>query len=450
MTGIQVHVTETIAALARTRTVRLKALVPADLSPDVARSLESWPGVQLVTHAEARQLRGERADVVHRPYQINNAGELTFLTQLADRLVITHQDLISYFNPSYFPSLEEWEQYRQLTRGALAIADRVLFVSDHARRDALAEELVEPHRASVVHNGVHRAAQGNEQPSRPPGTTSLPEHAEVLLCIGTDYHHKNRIFALRVLEQLQQRHAWTGCLVFAGPTVRQGSSRAQEMELVAGRPSLARSVITCPAVSESEKAWLYARARLVLYPTVHEGFGLVPFEAAEHEVPCMWAPGTALSELLPEAAAPILPWDAGFSADRAIELLRDEELRRRNISAIREAGAALTWDATALRLLELYEQTCDAPATPASGPERRHGRISEALTEDSMRLIGPGGALPPDVERPLLALATHPRIGAPVFGALKLGYRTSYKLRRWRGRDGSAQPAVVEDAHSRR
>ena len=29
-----------------------------------------------------------------------------------------------------------------------------------------------------------------------------------------------------------------------------------------------------------------------------------------------------------------------------------------------------------------------------------------------MRLIGPGGALPADVERPLLALATHPRIAA--------------------------------------
>ena len=39
--------------------------------------------------------------------------------------------------------------------------------------------------------------------------------------------------------------------------------------------------------------------------------------------------------------------------------------------------------------------------------------MSRALSEDAMRLIGPGGALPADVERPLLALATHPQIGAP-------------------------------------
>ncbi len=450
MTGTQVHVIETVAALARTRAVRLKALVPADLSEDVARNLESWPGVQLMTHAEARKLGSDRADVAHRPYQINNAGELTFLTQLADRLVVTHQDLISYFNQSYFSSLDAWERYRQLTRGALAIADRVLFVSDHARNDALAEELVEAHRASVVHNGVDRVAQRHEQPLRPSAVAALPEDAEVMLCIGTDYHHKNRIFALRVLEQLQQRHGWAGCLVFAGPSVPQGSSRPQETEMLADRPPLARSVITTAAISESEKAWLYGRARLVIYPTVQEGFGLVPFEAAAHDVPCLWAPGTSLSELLPDAAAPILPWDAEWSAHRAMELLRDDQLRRRNIESIREAGTELTWDVTARRLIELYNDTCDAPPTPASAPERRHGRISGALTEDSMRLIGPGGALPPDVERPLLALATHPRIGAPVFRALKLGYRTSYKLRRWRGRNGSAGPPRVQDAQSRK
>ncbi len=49
-----------------------------------------------------------------------------------------------------------------------------------------------------------------------------------------------------------------------------------------------------------------------------------------------------------------------------------------------------------------------------------------------MRLIGPGGALPSDVERPLLALATHPQIGKPMFRAIRLGYRASYRLRRRR------------------
>ena len=81
--------------------------------------------------------------------------------------------------------------------------------------------------------------------------------------------------------------------------------------MLALRPRVAGAVIDFAAVSEAEKAWLLERAQLVIYPTVHEGFGLVPFEAADHGVPCMWAKGTSLSELLPDATAGIVPWDAG-------------------------------------------------------------------------------------------------------------------------------------------
>jgi hypothetical protein len=183
-------------------------------------------------------------------------------------------------------------------------------------------------------------------------------------------------------------------------------------------------------VSEAEKAWLLSRARLVLYPTVHEGFGLIPFEAAAHGVPCMWAAGTSLSELLDDDAASLVAWDPVASADRALALMRDDRAREQNVALVTRAGEGLTWEATAACLLDVYEQTCDAPATAAGALYRSNG----ALTEDAARLIGPGGALPSDVERPLLALATHPRLGAPLFGALKLGYRASYRLRRLRGR----------------
>jgi hypothetical protein len=54
----------------------------------------------------------------------------------------------------------------------------------------------------------------------------------------------------------------------------------------------------------------------------------------------------------------------------------------------------------------------------------------QALSEDALLLIGPRGALPAELERPLLALATHPTLRTPVFGAIKLGYRASFRFRR--------------------
>lgn len=436
LTGTKIQVLEVIGALARTEQVRLAAVVPDRLGEDAAASLGRLTSVALLTHDEAARLK---ADLVHRPFQVNHPGELEFLLALADRLLITQEDLIGYGNPSYFASPEAWRSYRRLTDTALAAADRVMFVSAHARDDAVAEELVDPERTIVVPNGVdHQMTMAGHPAARPLGAESLPDDGEVALCLGANYRHKNRAFALRIVAELQRRHGWRGRLVFAGRRVPHGSSGADEERILAGTPALAEAVIDLGPVSEVEKEWLLTHASLVLYPSVHEGFGLVPFEAAEHDVPCMWAAGTSLSEVLPDSAAEIVPWDAVASAGRALELLRNPAARERNVAAIRAAGGHLSWDAAARKLIEAYEETCDAPSSPVAALERRHRLLSAGMSEDAMRLLGPGGALPPGVERPLLALATHSRLGTPLFGVLRFGYRTSYRLRRWRRRGGAA------------
>jgi glycosyltransferase involved in cell wall biosynthesis len=387
-------------------------------------------GLSLVTRAEAEGDRWRRADLVHRPYQVNNEDDLELLTRLGERIVVTNQDLIGYHNPFYFRGFDGWQGYRKNTRAALALADRVIFFSAHACEQAIAEDLIDPSRTSVVHIGVDHTFTAPTSDIIPPrGHAELPADSEAILCIGADFHHKNRVFALSVVDQLQRRHDWQGCLMLVGPTVAQGSSCPQEAEMLAMNPRLAGAVFAFPAVSEAEKSWLYGRSRLVFYPTVHEGFGLVPFEAADSGVPCLWAAGTSLSELLPDAEARIVPWSAEDTADNALALLRDDGARAGNLEAIHQAAAGLTWDTAATNLLAAYKLACDGPVTH-SGRLRRERMLDGGLGEDAIRLIGADGVLPPDVVRPLLALATHPRVGTPTFAALRAGYRVSNKLRR--------------------
>jgi glycosyltransferase involved in cell wall biosynthesis len=438
MNGTKLHVLELIAAVARPGGNRVRAIVTADLDSTTRGLLEAVPGVEPTT-VSAELAPGFRADVVHRPFQIDSPADLAFLGQLGERLVITQQDLIAYHNPSYFRSDETWEGYRSLTSTALAAADRVLFFSAHARADALAEELVGPDRATVVQIGVdhHITRSSGPRPLPPQAVQRLPADADVMLCLGTSYRHKNRIFALRVLGELQRRHDWRGRLLFAGPSVPFGSSLPDEQRLMAEEPGLGEAVLQLGEVSEAEKAWLLQRASLVIYPTVSEGFGLVPFESAHHGVPCLWAKGTSLAELLPDAAAGIVPWDASASADSALALMRDEQARARNIRAVRDAAATLRWEDAGERLLEVYRETCDAPPGPTSLRERSEGLMHRSLSEDAVRLLGPDGALPRELERPLLALATHPRLRVPVFGAIKAGYSALRRLRG--GRPGGAR-----------
>jgi GT2 family glycosyltransferase len=431
MTGTQVQVLEVIKALAATEQMRLTALVPDALSDYGARALSSLASVEQKSMSEYGAGRLERFDIVHRPFQVHHEADVKMLVGLGDRLIITHQDLIGYHNPAYYRDYEAWREYRRFTRLALTIADHVVFVSAHARDEALAEDLVEPHRASVVHNGVdHRLTDLDEPAQAPRGADRLPAGAEAILCLGTDFHHKNRLFALRLVQELRGRHGWDGYLLFAGPHVDRGSSADREAELISASRELPARVLDFEAVSEAEKVWLFERARLMLYPTVHEGFGLIPFEAAEQSLPCLWAPGTSLSEILPESEAGIVPWNLEHSAEHALVLLRDDAARERNLSAIRAAAAGLTWATSAAKLVEIYRDVCAAPPSDGSVLERRDARVSGGLSEDALRLVGPGGAIPEDLERPLLALATHRQFSAPMFGAIKFGYQLSYRLRR--------------------
>ena len=267
-----------------------------------------------------------------------------------------------------------------------------------------------------------------------------------LLCLGTDFRHKNRLFALRMLDALKERHAWDGCLVLAGTHIPHGSSRDVERAFLRRNPQLAGSVTTLGAVSEQEKAWLIVNAGAVIYPSVYEGFGLVPFESALEGVPCLFAAQSSLADIAPPGTATIVPWNADVSASAAHVLLTDESARARHVQVLAAAARPLTWASAAAAMVEIYREAAAAPVREAATLSRdavqRERRLSVVHLAEAKRLvgereharrmydelnaevgfglalIGPNGTLPDGLQRALLALSAHPRLGRPLFGAL--------------------------------
>jgi GT2 family glycosyltransferase len=373
----------------------VRALAQRD---DVSVRLALAPGSEQVPDVECvfADAPGGRTDIVHRPSQVVAPVNLAWLDGLGERTVITQQDLIAYSNPGYFESFEDWDEHRTLTRESLALADAAVFISDHVQREALAEELVE--RAVVVPQGVDHPSSSPVRPERVPD-------GDFIALIGTDFVHKNRAFGVRLAEKLRER-GWEGSLVLAGPHVEHGSD---------GLGGIG-------PVSEAGKAWLYENAALVLYPTVAEGFGLVPFEAAARGNACMFAPVSSLPEVVGEELATLVPWDVEASADRALALLRDEPERKRLAESIAARGREYTWAATAEQLVAVYRDALNRPPRALRSVPR---------SDVANALVGPGGHLPPDVQRALLAISTRPALRGPTFAALRASYRA---LRRARSR----------------
>ncbi|HET9102349.1 MAG TPA: glycosyltransferase [Solirubrobacteraceae bacterium] len=435
--GTRTHLLELLTALCGhgAGRVAVSALIPPGLDAETRRRLTAIAGLSTIVLEPSAPVPPDlHADVAHRPLQIAADAEMLTLRGLADRVVITHQDLISYHEPDYFADAGAFSGYRAMTARALGGADAVLFFSAHVRDQALAEGLVDPARCHVVgltaratageagdmgraSATVGRVAGGAMPAGRPPGLGAEDPAVPILLCLGSDYRHKNRPFAIAVHAALRRRHGWRGHLVLAGPRVRWGSSAALERAAIAASPDLQASVRDLGEVSDAQRDWLLSRASLVLYPTLQEGFGLVPFEAAAHRRPCLWAAGSSLAEILPATAARITPWDADASAAAAHRLLTDFAEAGAVIDAVSGAAAELTPARLADRLITAYRAVCEQPPRAADGG---------ALSEDAVRLVGPDGLLPREIERPLLALAARERFARPAFAALAAAYRLSH------------------------
>jgi len=459
VTGTQVHILELILALARTGELRLRLLVRVQrIDRETLELLRGLPETEILA-AEGLEPATARSTVFHRPQQTFSPGDVALAVALGERFVLSQLDLIAYRNPGYFADAEEWKDYRRASRHGLSAAERVVVSSDHTRRELLSDALVEETRIRVVPPGLDHRAQ--EQPGRPAvledgRSDSLAEG--FLLCLGTDFRHKNRVFALRLLASLREEHDWQGSLVLAGTHIPRGSSLEIERAFLGEHPELRDAVVALGPVSEREKAWLIAHAGAVVYPSVYEGFGLVPFESALGGVPCVFAPQSSLAEEAPAGTAAILPWDPQASAAAAYALLTDPDARARHVDALAAAARELTWDAAASALVEIYKEAAVTPVRDAATLSRdavaREGRLSVQHDIEAARLvrerehaqrmydelnaevgfglslIGPHGTLPEALQRALLALSANPALSRPLFGALSRIFVASRTLSR--------------------
>jgi len=466
VTGTQVHILELILALAHTGRLQLRLLVRSErIDRGTLELLRGLPATEILAFEDLDPSTA-RSTVFHRPQQTFSPGDVAVALALGERFVLSQLDLIAYRNPGYFADAEAWQDYRRASRHGMSAAERVVVFSEHTRRELLSDALVEDARIRVVAPGLDHQASAQRRPANLHGGGAGGAKSSLadgfLLCLGTDFRHKNRLFALRLLAALRAERGWEGSLVLAGTHIPVGSSLELERGFLEEHSELREAVVSLGPVSEPEKAWLLAHAGAVVYPSAYEGFGLVPFEAALSNVPCLFAPQSSLADEAPAGTATIVPWDARASAAAAHALLTDPAERSAHVQKLALAAAKLTWASAADAMVEIYRQAAVAPvrdaATLSRDAVRREARLSveheieaaqlvrerehaqrmyEELNAEvgfGLSLIGPRGTLPEGLQRALLALSAQPTLSRPLFGLLSRGFVAARAAARLLGR----------------
>jgi glycosyltransferase involved in cell wall biosynthesis len=107
-------------------------------------------------------------------------------------------------------------------------------------------------------------------------------------------------------------------------------------------------------VDEREKVALFRGAAGIAYPSMEEGFGLPVLEALACGTPVVTTSGTAMAEVVDDAALLVTPTDTGELTAALDEMVGGgaavEERRRRGL----DLAARYTWDVSAEAHLELF------------------------------------------------------------------------------------------------
>jgi glycosyltransferase involved in cell wall biosynthesis len=247
----------------------------------------------------------------------------------APALKVFHDLAFERFPGAY--GLSDLAYLRWTARRAARVCLTMVAVSQATRQDLISLYGVDPDRVTVVHEGGGEGTPPAHD--RQADATRLRRFgidAPYVLSVGRIEPRKNQLTALEAVERLP------GLLLVCAGAIHD--------EAMAARLDASPRCRLLGRVSDAERDLLYRNARVLLFPSLYEGFGLPLLEAMRHGLPVVATRTSSLPEVGGEAALYVMDARDSESMAGAIRRIGDDPaLRRRLVAAGRRQAAGFTW-----------------------------------------------------------------------------------------------------------
>jgi glycosyltransferase involved in cell wall biosynthesis len=266
-------------------------------------------------------------------------------------LVATVHDLWFLSHPDHYT----WHSAVVLKRGfELARRHaRLVVCPSRASIDACHAAGIERERLRLVPWGVRAHPLHLDEATRIVRGYGL-ERPYVLFC-GTIEQRKNLLRLVDAFEKLERTDL---DLVLAGPQGWNPPGWTATMETAVSRlGGRCRRLGTIPP---HDLDALCAKALVVVYPSLGEGFGFPVLYAMAQGAPVVTSAGTSTAEVAGDAAVLVDPLDAGAIAEAIERVLGDRELAATLSEKGRRRAATFTWERSATLAVDVYEEATGA------------------------------------------------------------------------------------------
>ena len=291
-------------------------------------------------------------DVAHIPHLFSIPRNLPC------RYVMTVHDVLEHLYRARDRSGLRRSLHFQLTRRVLKGAARILAVSKYTKSEIEKLFGIPGHRIEVVYNAIdERFLRGHATDT---DRQVLAERYLVtypfLLYAGRISPHKNLVRIIEAFSALKAELEKEGRfpdlkLIIIGDEL----SKHPDLRRTVIRGGVQNDVRFMGFVPIEMLRVFYDAAKIFVFPSLYEGFGLPPLEAMAHGTPVVTSNTSSLPEVVGNAAVLVNPENV-FEIMRALlRVLLDQTVREKFKQRGYEQAKKFSWDASARQILGVYE-----------------------------------------------------------------------------------------------
>jgi glycosyltransferase involved in cell wall biosynthesis len=247
----------------------------------------------------------------------------------------------------------------QLTKRVLKGAARILAVSNFTKIEIEKLFGIPPSCIEVVYNAIDErflhghASAGDRELIAQRYQVNYP----FLLYAGRVSPHKNVVRMIEAFSalktELEKDHAFPDLkLIIIGDDL-------------SGNPDLRRTVVRSGVQNDVRflgfvpievLRTFYDQAKIFIFPSLYEGFGLPPLEAMAHGTPVVTSNVSSLPEVVGNAAVLVHPENV-FEIMRALHrVLLDQPLREKMKARSYRQAAKFSWEKSVRRIMDVYQE----------------------------------------------------------------------------------------------
>jgi glycosyltransferase involved in cell wall biosynthesis len=309
------------------------------------------------TYLEFRRIvKKAGCDLVHVPHTFWRPTPATC------PYIMTVHDLLDYMYRVKASSEGRRMLHTYMTRYNLRHAERIFAVSNFTKKDIHRLFQVPEEKIEVVYNAIdNRFRTGHATEA---DRTLISERYQInypfLLYAGRISPHKNVIRIIEAFSTLKTELDKEGRfpdlkLIIIGDEV----SKHPDLRRAVVKSGVQYDVRFLGFVPIEVLRIFYDTAKVFVFPSLYEGFGLPPLEAMAHGTPVVTSNTTSLPEVVGKAAVLVNPENV-FEISRALHrVLVDQPLREKMKQAGEEQAQRYSWESSVRRMLTVYKEVAE-------------------------------------------------------------------------------------------